>query len=72
MTFYVKVYFGPGGKVDPYGTIEIVEGRAGASEIGMADATLLQKKAKKIRPDLDWQIDKTYSGKFVVRGWDET
>jgi hypothetical protein len=68
MTFYVTIRLSPSGAVDANGTIERVQGRAAATEVGMTDAASLQKKAKKKWPDCEWQIDRTYSGKHVIRG----
>ena len=67
-TFYVQVELSAGGAFDLRQFVEIVQGRADATEVRWEDAVALQQRAKKQRADLDWQIDRTYSGKYVVRG----
>ena len=66
-TSYVKVELSADGTVDLRKSV-FVPGRANATEVRWADAVLLPQRAHKLRPDLDWQIDRTYSGKYVVRG----
>ena len=67
MAFYVQVNFSTNWAVEPK-SMGIVEKRAEATEVGWADALLLQERARKLRRDLAWQIDRTYSNKYVVRG----
>ena len=48
MTFYAWMcHISPSGSVEASGSIERVQGSAGATEFGKSDAMLLQKKAKK-------------------------
>ena len=67
-TFYVQVEISADGTLELRRLVGITRGRAHATEVRRADAVLLQQRAQKQRPDLDWQIERTYSGKYVVRG----
>ena len=68
MVSYLQVKLPPSGAVELAKSITIVQGRAEATEVGWADATFLQVRASKLWRDLDWQIDRAHSGKYVVRG----
>ena len=65
---YVQVKLLPTGNIESTKSIVIVQGRADATEVVWSDAVLLQGRAQQLRRDLDWQIERTYSGKYVVRG----
>ena len=70
--FYITCALTANGTVVPDAHFEMVNGRASATEFRWGDAGSLLGKAKKRWPTFVWQIDKTYSGKFVVRGESET
>jgi hypothetical protein len=67
MTFYVKTILAYSGPVDIKAPIEIVAGRGVATEFGKSDAFKVQKRAQEQWPDREWEIERTYSGKYVVR-----
>ena len=67
-TFYVEAELSAGREPELGKSVRIIPGRARATEVHWADAVLLQQLTQKRRPDLDWQIERTYSGKYVVRG----
>lgn len=67
-TFYVQVDLSAEGPARVRKLVGVVHGRANATEVEKADAIVLQGLAQRQRADLDWQIDRTYSGKYVVRG----
>jgi hypothetical protein len=50
--------------------VQRVENRAGAVEVLKCDAVVLQQRAQKLWPDSYWEIERTYSGKYVVRTLD--
>lgn len=49
--------------------VKRVEVRAGAIEVRWDEAKLLQERAQKMWPESEWEIEKTYSGMFVVRAY---
>jgi hypothetical protein len=67
MTFYVKTILTYSGPVDMTAPIEIVAGRAVATEFRRSDAFKVQKRAQERWADREWEIERTYSGKYVVR-----
>ena len=70
--FYLICTLASDGSVKDTASIEMVKGRAAATEFVHTDAEVLKKKAEKKWPAFEWQIDKTYSGKYVVRGQEVT
>jgi len=68
MTFYVKTILPYRGAVDITAPIEIVAGRAVATEFRRSDAFKVQKRAQERWSDREWGIERTYSGKYVVLG----
>jgi hypothetical protein len=68
MTFYVKTILAYSGPVDITAPIEMVAGRAVATEFRRSDAFKVKNRAQQRWPDCAWTIDPTYSGQYVVRG----
>ena len=65
---YLQVKLPRSGTFGSAKSIVMVQGRAEATEVGLADATILLERVQKLRRELDWNIDRAYSGKYVVRG----
>lgn len=66
--FYLEVKTRPDGTPEVRGPAQIVPGRADATEVTRIDAVFLQGKAEQKWPEYDWQIERTYLGKYLVRG----
>lgn len=66
---YVATEANVKGAVEVKAEVKRVEVRAGAVEVRRDDAIFLQQRAQKLWPDFDWEIEKTYSGKYVVRSY---
>ena len=66
---YVATEANMKGAVEVKAEVKRVEVRAGAVEVRRDDAIFLQQRAQKLLPDSDWEIEKTYSGKYVVRSY---
>jgi hypothetical protein len=67
-TLYIKAPLDSGGIVVLRGKMELVESRAGATELVFGDADFLEGVAYSERPDLHWQKEEVSSGKYIVRG----
>ncbi len=68
MHLYVTSLLTIRGEFDPNASIQTIPRRADAAEVRFSEAVLLKARAEKKWPKFQWQLDKTYSGKFVVRG----
>lgn len=66
---YVATEANRKGAVEVKADVKRVELRAGAVEVRRDEAIILQERAQKLWPDSDWEIEKTYSGKYVVRSY---
>ena len=66
---YVATEANAKGTVEVKAEVKRVEVRAGAVEVRRDEAILLQQRAERLWPDSDWEIEKTYSGKYVVRSY---
>lgn len=66
---YVATEANMRGAVEVKSEVKRVEVRAGAIEVRRDEAILLQERAQQLWPDSDWEIEKTYSGKYVVRSY---
>jgi len=66
---YVAAELNPRGSVQTGVAVTRVEVRASAVEVSRGDAIELQERASKMWPDYDWDIEKTFSGKYVVRAY---
>src|SRR5580698_8880969 len=62
---YVAAELNPRGSVQTGVAVMRVEVRASAVEVSRGDAIELQERASKMWPDYDWDIEKTFSGKYV-------
>jgi hypothetical protein len=66
---YVTAPLNVKGSVELNVPVTRVEGRASAVEVSRVDALALQERAQKTWPDHEWDIEKTFSGKYVVRAY---
>jgi hypothetical protein len=63
---YVATELNPSGSVPSNKAVKRVEVRASAVEVNWSDAIELQERAQKMWPESDWDIEKTFSGKYVI------
>ena len=63
---YVATELNPSGTVPNNTAVKRVEVRASAVEVSWSDAVALQERAQKMWPDSNWDIEKTFSGKYVI------
>jgi hypothetical protein len=63
---YVATELSRSGSVPNNTAVKRVEVRASAVEVSWNDALELQERARKMWPDSNWDIEKTFSGKFVI------
>lgn len=50
--------------------VKRVEVRAGAVEVRRDEAIILRQRAQKLWPESDWEIERTYSGRYIVRAFE--
>lgn len=67
---YVAIELNPKTFKETDAAVKRVEVRASAVEVCRGDAIALQQRAQELWPDCDWDIEKTYSGKYVVRAYE--
>lgn len=66
---YLATEANPKDAVEVGAGVKRVEVRAGAVEVRRDEAIVLQERAQKLWPDSDWEIEKTYTGRYVVRAF---
>jgi hypothetical protein len=68
---YVATELNERGTVANGTALKKVSIRGEATEMDRQDAVALQIRAEKQWPNFDWQIEKGYAGKYVVRAYSE-
>jgi hypothetical protein len=66
---YVTTEANAQGAVAMKSEVKRVEVRARAVEVRRDEAILLRQRAQQLWPESEWEIEKTYSGKYVVRSY---
>jgi hypothetical protein len=68
MTYYLRCALLPSGTATSISAVQVVTVRAEATEFLRDDSKLVQNEAKKKWREVEWKIDRTYRGKYVVHG----
>jgi hypothetical protein len=68
MTLYLRIPLAHNGLSSAVTSLQVVEGRAEATEFVRTDADTVRSEARRRLPKGNWQIERTYRGKYVVHG----
>lgn len=68
MAFYLSVPVSDHGIADYTGKVELIDLRTDASALLYGDAAYLQGMAQDKWADLDWQIERVSSRRYLVKG----